>query len=132
MQYDPVAINRVGKNLPPDAPVLGESDQCGIYCALLSEALAVDNTNMSTFPDWETDPRIIAYGALPAEQNVDSNGKWERVVIPFIYRDLNRRPTHLLVVFSASKYGDYFHGGEGSTLYIDDFAFEYGDNPSVK
>lgn len=132
MQYDPVAINRVGKNLPPDAPVLGESDQCGIYCALLSEALAVDNTNMSTFPDWETDPRIIAYGALPAEQNVDSNGKWERVVIPFIYRDLNRRPTHLLVVFSASKYGDYFHGGEGSTLYIDEFAFEYGDNPSVK
>jgi hypothetical protein len=35
-------------------------------------------------------------------------------------------------VFSASKYGDYFHGGEGSTLYVDDFSFEYGENPIVK
>ena len=60
MQYAPEAINRVGSNLPSDAPAKGQPDQCGMYCALLSEALAVDNTNMSTFPNWETDPRVIA------------------------------------------------------------------------
>ena len=132
MQYAPVAINRVGKNLPDDAPAKGEPDQCGMYCALLSEALVVDNTDMSTFPDWETDPRVIAYGALPIEQNVYSEGQWQEVNIPLVYRDLTTKPTHLLVVFSASKYGDYFHGGEGSTLYVDDFSFEYGENPIVK
>ena len=132
MQYAPAAVNRVGKNLPADAPAKGESDVCGMYCALLSEALQVDNTDMSTFPDWENDSRVIAYGALPAEQNVNSNGEWKEVNIPLVYRDLNRKPTHLLVVFSASKFGDYFHGGEGSILYVDDFSFEYGDTPSVK
>ena len=132
MQYSPKVINRVGKNLPADAPTEGDLDQCTMYCALLSEALVVDNTNMNTFPDWENDPRVIAYGTLPAEQNVDSKGKWKRVNIPFVYRDLDKKPTHLLVVFSASKYGDYFHGGEGSTLYVDDFSLEYGDSPLVR
>jgi hypothetical protein len=63
---------------------------------------------------------------------VDSKGEWKRVAIPLVYRKLNKQPTHLLVVFSASKYGDYFHGGEGSTLYLDDFSLEYGDSPLVK
>lgn len=132
MQYAPVAINREGSNLPADAPAKGQPDQCGMYCALLSEALVVDNTDMSTFPDWETDPRVIAYGALPAEQNVHSNGQWKRVNIPLVYNDFTTKPTHLLVVFSASKYGDYFHGGEGSTLYLDDFELVYGDSPLMK
>ena len=132
MQYAPVEINRVGKNLPADAPAKGEMDQCGMYCALLSEAMVVDNTDMSTFPDWNTDSRVVAYGALPIEQCVDSKGQWKEVNIPLVYRTLTKKPTHLLIVFSSSKYGDYFHGGTGSTLYLDDFSFEYGDNPSVK
>ena len=132
MQYAPANINRVGSNLPSGTPGEGSPDQCGMYCALLSEALVVDNTDMSTFPNWETDSRVIAYGTLPTSQNVHSNGQWKEVNIPLVYRDLTRKPTHLLVVFSASKYGDYFHGGEGSTLYLDDFELVYGDNPEVK
>ena len=132
MQYAPKAINRVGSNLPVGAPAAGEMDQCTMFCALLSEPLVVDNTQMSTFPDWENDPRVIAYGTLSDEQNVHSGGQWKRVSIPLVYRELNRQPTHLLVVFSASKYGDFFHGGEGSTLYLDDFSLEYGDSPLVK
>ena len=132
MQYAPANINRVGSNLPSGTPGEGSPDQCGMYCALLSEALVVDNTDMSTFPNWETDSRVIAYGTLPTSQNVHSNGQWKEVNIPLVYRDLTRKPTHLLVVFSASKYGDYFHGGEGSTLYLDDFELVYGDTPSVK
>jgi hypothetical protein len=131
MQYAPVPINREGKNLPADAPVKGEMDQCGMYCALLSEPMVVDNTDMSTFPDWNTDSRVVAYGVLPIEQCVDSKGQWKEVNIPLVYRNLTTKPTHLLVVFSSSKYGDYFHGGEGSTLYIDDFSFEYGCDPLV-
>lgn len=132
MQYAPKAINRIGKNLPSDAPAEGEADQCTMYCALLTENLVVDNTNMGTFPDWENDSRVVAYGSLPKEQNVESKGQWKRVTIPLVYNDLTKKPTHLLIVFSASKYGDYFHGGEGSTLYLDDFSLEYGDTPLVK
>ena len=132
MQYAPVAINREGKNLPAGIPGKGEMDQCGMYCALLTEALVVDNTKMDEFPNFETDARVVAYGSLPADQNVNSNGQWKEVNIPLVYRSLTKKPTHLLIVFSASKYGDYFHGGEGSTLYLDDFSLEYGEEPTVR
>ena len=137
MQYAPANIASSGNqgfssSAPAEAPGRGEPDVCGMYCALLSESLVVDNTDMSTFPDWETDSRVIAYGSLKDEQNVNTNGQWQEVNIPLVYRDLTRKPTHLLVVFSASKYGDYFHGGKGSLLYVEDFELVYGDNPSVK
>lgn len=132
MQYAPKPIDRVGSNLPAGTPGKGEMDQCGMYCALLSESLVVDNTKMNEFPNFETDSRVIAYGSLPAEQNVHSNNQWKEVNIPLVYRTLTKKPTHLLIVFSASKYGDYFHGGEGSTLYLDDFSLEYGDTPAVQ
>lgn len=132
MQYEPAAVDRTSTSAPAEAPASGEPDQCGMYCALLSEALLVDNTDMSTFPDWENDSRVIAYGSLPLDQNVHSNGAWKEVNIPLVYNNINKKPTHLLVVFSASKYGDYFHGGEGSVLYVDDFSLEYGDTPAVK
>lgn len=137
MQYAPANIASSGNqgfssSAPAEAPGRGEPDVCGMYCALLSESLVVDNTDMSTFPDWETDPRVIAYGSLSNEENVHSNGQWKEVNIPLVYRDLTRKPTHILVVFSASKYGDYFHGGKGSLLYVDDFSLVYGDNPTVK
>lgn len=137
MQYAPANIASSGNQgysstAPSEAPGRGEPDVCGMYCALLSESLIVNNTDMSTFPNWETDSRVIAYGSLPDAQNVHSNGQWKEVNIPLVYRDLNRKPTHILIVFSASKYGDYFHGGKGSTLYLDDFSLEYGDEPAVR
>lgn len=132
MQYAPKAIDRAGKDLPADAPAKGEMDQCGMFCALLTESIAIDNTDLSTIPDLNNDSRVVAYGSLPQSQNISSEGQWKEVNIPLVYTSLTRKPTHLLVVFSSSKYGDYFHGGTGSTLYLDDFYLEYGDTPSVK
>ena len=132
MQYAPKAIDRAGSGLPAGAPAKGEMDQCGMFIALLTESIKIDNTKLETIPNFETDSRVVAYGALPQEQNVDSNGEWKEVNIPLVYHSLTNKPTHLLIVFSSSKYGDYFHGGTGSTLYLDDFSFEYGDTPSVK
>jgi hypothetical protein len=62
---------------------------------------------------------------------VATGDSWKEVNIPLEYRDINKKPSYLLVVFSASKYGDYFYGAKGSTLYLDDFSLEYGDEPSV-
>ncbi len=132
MQYAPKSVSSASSSAPADAPAEGETDQCGMFCALVTEVLHIDNTNLSTIPNWQTDERVVAYGELPMEQNVHSNGQWKEVNIPLVYRDLTKKPTHLVVVFSSSKYGDYFHGGAGSTLYVDDFSLEYGDTPSVK
>ncbi len=132
MQYAPVAVDRTNSSAPATAPAKGQPDQCGMFCALVTERLAIDNTNISTIPNWDTDPRVIAYGELPMEQNVHSNGEWKEVNIPLVYHSLTRKPTHLVIVCSSSKYGDYFHGGDGSKLYLDDFELIYGDTPSVK
>ena len=133
MQYAPKVIDRgVDSGLPVGAPAKGEIDQCGMFVALLTEVIPIDNTDLSTIPDLETDSRVVAYGALPQEQNVDTKGEWKEVNIPLVYRTLDKKPTHLLIVFSSSKYGDYFHGGTNSTLYLDDFSFEYGDEPETK
>ena len=40
------------------------------------------------------------------------------------YRDY-RKPKYLVIVATASKYGDYFTGGEGSTLYLDEMELTY-------
>ena len=41
------------------------------------------------------------------------------------YKATNRRPKYLIVVCAASKYGDYFTGGTGTTLYVDDLSLSY-------
>lgn len=131
MQYHPQAVDNVGKNLPAAAPAKGQPDICSIYIALLSDIVEVNNTDVNLLPNLLTDSRVIAYGALPDNQCVATGDSWKEVNIPLVYRDINKKPSYLLVVFSASKYGDYFHGAKGSTLYLDDFSLEYGDEPSV-
>lgn len=132
LQYAPGNVNRVGKNLPSEAPAKGSPDVCQIYCVLTTEAIQIDNTNLSTIPDWNTDPRVVAYGSLPLSQCVNSNGQWKEFNIPLEYNSLTTKPTHLIIVCSASKYGDYFHGSDSSVLYLDDFELVYGDTPTVK
>ena len=92
-----------------------------IYIALTDwQAPFAVNTNTGTFFNPE-DESVIAYGEL--EITEDSGGEYKEFTIDFDYRDLERRPTHVLVVATASRYADYFTGGEGSLLYIDEFEF---------
>lgn len=67
-------------------------------------------------------PEVIAYGQMLLGQSVDDYTKFE---ITLDYRDTQRKPRYIVVVASASKYGDFFTGGDGSVLYIDDFNLEY-------
>jgi hypothetical protein len=85
---------------------------------------------MTTGLDWENDPRVVAYGQMT--QGTSSNGAWQELNIPLKYHSTTAKPTHLLIVCSASKYGDYFYGSDSSVLHLDDFEMVYGDNPTVK
>ena len=130
MSYSPGIINHGTQPSGVGAPASGTNDYCQIYCALLTEQLAVDNTNMSTFPAWDgSDSRIIAYGSL--SQNTSDNGIWKEFNIPLKYYNVTEKPKYLLIVCSSSKYGDYFYGSDTSVLHLDDFEFEYG-TPTVQ
>ncbi len=103
----------------------GATDQAQIYVALTSAPVTVKTKTKELFnPDADY---VIAYGQVTWDGNFGADGVLEKVTIPFEYRDRAKtvKPTHLVIVCSSSKYGDYFSGGEGSTMYVDDFELEY-------
>ncbi len=67
-------------------------------------------------------PEVVAYGALNYGYDVT---EYTPFTIELKYVATNRKPKYIVVVASASKYGDYFTGGDGSVLYVDDFVLEY-------
>lgn len=121
--------------LPSGCPQMGETDHQQIYCALLTEQLKVANASnndgyeMCTEIDWENDSRVIAYGELTINT---SDEDWTEFTIPFKYHGSVRAPKYLFILASSSKFGDYFHGGETSILYLDDLELVYDGNYTIK
>lgn len=100
----------------------GELDVGKIYVALMSSGPF--RVNNSTDPKTLFDPsadNVIAYGELNLDQSTGSEYKEFTIELDYRYEDV--RPTYVLVVATASAYADYFTGGDGSTLYIDEFEF---------
>lgn len=79
------------------------------------------NTTSGTFVDFDAD-YIIAYGKLESDQ---SYSDYVEFTIPLEYRSLTKQPTYVVISAAASYLGDYFTGGVGSTLYVDEFSFVY-------
>ena len=48
-----------------------------------------------------------------------------QVTIPLDYARTDARPVNIIFVASASRYGDYFCGCEGSTMWLDDIELVY-------
>lgn len=70
---------------------------------------------------------VMAYGEKVFTEATPGDGMVE-LTIPFEYyaAKAGNQPTHIAVVCTASKYGDFFQGGEGSTMYVDDVEIVYG------
>ena len=135
-QYAPVAINYVGGDQPANTVSKGDMDICSIYIILSKGTYQLNNTITETLLTEERvydNDQFIAYGELPVEQCVSTNGKWNEFNIPLKYKEgkFDETPTHLIIVCSSSKYGDYFTGGKGSTLYLDDFELIYDGEPTI-
>lgn len=114
----------------------GDIDLCSIYIILSKGTHQVNNTETGTLLTLENvwnNEQFIAYGELPADQCVDTNGEWKEFNIPLQYKEdkLSEQPTHLIIVSSSSKYGDYFTGAVGSVLYLDDFELVYDGTPAI-
>lgn len=133
-KYKSEAISKVGdKSLDH---LMGKADSCNIYVALwhVEENEYEDFQGekypliIRTKPGMEqnlfsvNDPRVIAYGQFTQGNTVDS---WTSETIDIKYKNTNLAPTHILVVASSSKYGDFFTGGVGSTLVLDNMKLLY-------
>ena len=69
---------------------------------------------------------VIAYGELVLHNSTEGDDMIEFTIPIEYYESMkDQKVCYLLLVCSASKGGDYFAGGEGSTMYIDDFEFVY-------
>lgn len=107
----------------------GDLDKGNIYIALLDDNMEeyngkqypfiVDTTTGKTFDP--TSSHVIGYGEITFDAATDG---MVQVTIPIDYRS-SATPTSIVLTCSASKYGDYFAGGEGSLMYLDDFELVY-------
>lgn len=119
--YSPQAI---GYAKAPHEDKIGQTDRCQITVFLTDwDAPFRINTTAGKFVDLDNDPGIIAYGRL--ETGEDSNGEYIEFTIPLDYRDKTRKPKYAVIACAASYLGDYFTGGVGSTLHVDEFEFIY-------
>ncbi len=117
-KYSPKAIDNAQS---PYSDKKGEMDACSIkmYLCDWSASFRV-NTSTSTFLQ-DDDPSIIAMCDFTS--NVTTNGYVE-FTFPLQYRDA-RTPKYVVIVGAASRLGDYFTGGKGSTLWLDELSLVY-------
>lgn len=130
-KYTPAVINMVDR-IPAGVSITKDEtmDQCAIFIALATKSFQFNNKNEDEYIDYANDTAIIAYGELPSGA-ATAGTDYVEFNIPLVYKDITTKPTHIIIVCSASKYGDYMTGGTGSTMYVDDLELVYGE-PTTK
>ncbi len=126
--YSPKPIDRVNEEKLAagnyDAATLkGSMDKCQIQVILTDWDTPFHvNTNAGQFVDVRNDEHIIAYAKFESDRATDG---YEEFVLNLEYRDKTRTPKYVVISACASYLGDYFTGGVGSTMYVDEFEFVY-------
>lgn len=141
VKYSPVAVTDAnGGELSK-----GDMDNGIIYIAILDgttkAADAADNNYVSgvTQKNWpvivktkssklqlfsKNDANVIAYGEMVFTQATAGEGLIE-FEIPIEYFKTDIKASNIMVTMSASRWGDYFTGGDGSTMWVDDLQLVY-------
>ena len=140
MKYNCGAIDRIG-SLPAGSELqLGDNDTGSIFIALGdwtkeeygkdkngdikgtdNQPLIVDTRSQATFFNPKA-AAVIAYGERLFTESV---GEWQQITIPLEYVSTSRVPTHITIVCSASRLGDYFTGSTQSVMWLDDMELLY-------
>lgn len=107
----------------PYTDMTGQTDKCQIQVMLTDwdEPFRI-NTSEGRFVDVENDKGIIAFARFETDSATET---YEEFVLELEYRDLTRTPKYVVISACASNLGDYFTGGVGSVLLVDDFEFIY-------
>lgn len=143
LKYTCGAVDKI-KSLPAGATMQeGDPDNGVIYIALgtwtpeeygvtqekegpyqygtADSPICVDTRNEATFFKSDS-PAVVGYGELIMDYSVE---EWRQVTIPIEYSATDVQPTHILIVCTASRYGDYFSGSTKSKMWLDDFELVY-------
>ena len=112
----------------------GDPDLCKIFCCMATNTHLVDSSDGegTTFSPSDANIKsgdarynIVLYSAY--FETTTSQTEWRQVEIPFTFygSDPNQVPTHLILTFTCSGYGDFFDGSTSSWMYVDDIEFVY-------
>ena len=112
----------------------GNPDLCKIFCCMTTDSHMVDSSKAkeTTFSPSDADIKSgdarydkVLYSAYM--DSTESQAEWKQFEIPFTFYgdDPNQVPTHIILTFTCSGYGDFFDGSTNSWLYIDDIELVY-------
>ena len=104
--------------------LIGQPDTCTVWCALIDSPepfeIRTNPRNRQLFDP--SLPIVVAYGRIQYGENIDEYIPFE---FELKYNSTDRVPTYILIAASASKYGDYFTGGAGAVMNVDDLELIY-------
>lgn len=122
--YRPGKVDSKGKG---DYLAQGATDQAQIYVALTTAPVEIRTKKSDQKLFDPNGAEVLAYGQVTWTDSFGPDGSLEKIDIPLTYYEKakNTKPLYLVIVCSASKFGDFFNGGEGSQMYLDDFELIY-------
>lgn len=120
---------------------VGDMDKGVIYLALMDDNTVEYNTAKSSYngTNWPVvvktkssnqqlfdanSSHVIGYVEIALDSATAGDGLVNLKGDIHYYRT-DVRPSYIVFVASASRFGDYFEGGEGSTMYLDDIELIY-------
>ena len=112
----------------------GDPDLCKIFCCMATDRHMVHSgeADATTFSPSDANIKsgdarynIVLYSAYM--ETTQSQTEWKQVEIPFTFygTDPNQVPSHIILTFTCSGYGDFFDGSTSSWMYIDDIELVY-------
>ena len=135
VKYNPAKVDNIESAAEAKGCVKGENDKGIVYIALLSDytetysgqtyPMVIQTKSSSQRLFDKNGSNVIAYGEWTSQEATSNDNTMTPFEIQLEYKRTDVKPTAILVVCSASYWGDYFSGGEGSVMYIDDFTLNY-------
>ena len=133
VKYDQGLIDEMG-SAPASRPDLkvGDPDEGQIFIAVgnwtaeeyggdADSPVSVDTSDPSTFFNIKG-KNVIGAGELIFTESTDG---WLEFTIPMEYVSTSEVPTHIIIVCTGSRFGDYFTGSTGSRMLVDDLSLIY-------
>ena len=133
VKYNCGTIDEVGKT-PTSRPDLkkGDLDEGQIVIAVGNWTAAeyggsadcpvvVNTQDESTFFN-ARGKDVIGSGELILTESTDG---WVEFTLPLDYRSTSEIPTHIIIICTGSRFGDYFTGSTQSLMLVDDFELIY-------
>lgn len=111
---------------------LDKVDTWDVYAVFYEVTKEEPILNVTIVSDNFAHPNIVSVALLPDDMRVDAD-EWTYFEIPFKMKEgkvidpvkLKNDAYNVAIVASSSRYGNYFRGAPGSTLYLDELRLIY-------